>query len=167
MLIGFDPTPNCPLGAQVSGVDLSKPLQPSAIQALQKSLPKYRALSIPKQQLQPDDFIRFGRIFGNPHPHVLEHLRLAGHPEILVLTNIIEDESKPNGHNGAAFWHTDNSYEESPASATMLYARQVPDSGGETFICDMAAAFSALPEAKKQRCTSLTVRHRYGNRDLD
>jgi len=167
MPIGFDPIPNAPLGAQVSGVDLSRPLQPSAMQALQKSLLKYRALSIPEQQLQPDDFIRFSRIFGKPHPHVLEHLRLVGHPEILVLSNVIEDDSKPNGHNGAAFWHTDNSYEQNPASATMLYARRVPDSGGETLICDMVTAYHALPDAMKRRCAALMVRHRYGNRDQD
>lgn len=167
MSIGFDPIPDSPLGGRVSGLDLSKPLDVADIRALQKALPKYRALSIPAQNLQPEDFVRFGKMFGNPHPHVLEHLRLSGYPEILELTNIVEDESKPNGHNGAAFWHTDNSYEAQPASATMLYARQVPKSGGETLICDMAAAYRALPSAMQQRCAPLIVRHRYGNRDQD
>ncbi|MFK7966531.1 MAG: TauD/TfdA dioxygenase family protein [Burkholderiaceae bacterium] len=167
MAIGFDPIPDSPLGGRVSGLDLSKPLADADRLALQKALPKYRALSIPGQQLAPEDFVRFGKIFGNPHPHVLEHLRLPGHPEILELTNIVEDDSKPNGHNGAAFWHTDNSYESLPASATMLYAREVPEQGGETLICDMVAAYQALPDAMKQRCASLVVRHRYGNRDQD
>lgn len=167
MSLGFDPIPNSPLGGRVSGIDFSKPVDSADISALQKALPKYRALSIPAQNLQPEDFVRFGKMFGNPHPHVLEHLRLPGHPEILELTNIVEDENKPNGHNGAAFWHTDNSYESQPASATMLYARQVPDSGGETLICDMVAAYRALPDAMKARCAPLMVRHRYGNRDQD
>lgn len=167
MSIGFDPIPNSPLGARVSGVDLSKPLRASDIRDLQASLPKFRALSIPGQQLLPEDFIRFGKVFGNPQPHVLEHLQLTGYPEILVLTNVIEHESKPNGHNGAAFWHTDNSYEALPASATMLYARQVPEDGGETLICDMVAAYRELSDITKKRCNELVVRHRYGNRDQD
>lgn len=167
MALKFDPLPNSPFGACVSGLDLSKPLATADVEAVQDALPKYRALSFADQQLQPMDFVRFSTYFGTPHPHVLEHLRLPGHAEILVLTNIVEDESKPNGHNGAAFWHTDNSYETQPASATMLYAREVPLSGGETLICDMVAAYRALPQAMKRDCAPLLVRHRYGNRDQD
>lgn len=152
-------------GAEVDEIDLSAPLDPAVIAQLQSALPHYRALCFPDQQIAPDAFVRFSRMFGQPHPHVLEHLRLEGHPEILLLTNIVEDDSKPNGHNGAAFWHTDNSYEPEHASATMLYAISVPRTGGETHLCDMVAAFRDLPEAQQQFLEGLTVRHQYGNRD--
>lgn len=161
----FQPLNSGKFGARVTGIDLSHRLEDDDVQLLRQALPKYRALQFSDQTLQPEDFTRFANIFGRPQPHVLEHLRLPGHPEILVLTNIIEDRSKPNGHNGAAFWHTDNSYETEPASATMLYARQVPKSGGQTMVCDMAQAWRDLPDAMRQRCESLKVRHRYGNRD--
>ena len=167
MKLNIEPLRDNQIGAQVTGIDLSSTLTLSDIQNLQTALPRYRALSFPKQQLEPEDFIRFSNYFGTPHPHVLEHLRLQGYPEILVLTNIVEDENKANGHNGAAFWHTDNSYESQNASATMLYARQVPDSGGETLICDMVAAYKELPEALRKYCAPLQVKHRYGNRDQD
>ncbi len=165
MALKFEPLGHSQIGARVSGIDLSSELTLSDKKSLQAALPKYRALSFMKQQLEPADFVRFGDYFGTPQPHVLEHLRLEGYPEILVLTNIVKDDNKANGHNGAAFWHTDNSYESQPASATMLYAREVPENGGETLVCDMVAAYQALPEALKQQCAQRMVRHRYGNRD--
>lgn len=152
-------------GATVTDIDLSRPMAADEVDELRQTLPRHRALCFPDQTIEPDDFVRFSRIFGRPHPHVLEHLRLEGHPEILLLTNIVEDDSKPNGHNGAAFWHTDNSYEPEHASATMLYARSVPEEGGETYLCDMVAAFRDLPEPRQRFLEGLTVRHRYGNRD--
>jgi len=152
-------------GAEVFDIDLSASLSASEVDELRAALPKHRALRFPDQTIEPDNFVRFSRIFGKPHPHVLEHLRLEGHPEILLLTNIVEDDSKPNGHNGAAFWHTDNSYEPEHASATMLYARSVPEEGGETYLCDMVAAFRDLPESRQRFLENLIVRHRYGNRD--
>lgn len=154
-----------PFGAEVMELDLSQLLDSAAVGQLQHALPQHRALCFPDQDIGAEDFVRFSRMFGRPHPHVLEHLRLDGHPEILLLTNIVEDDSKPNGHNGAAFWHTDNSYEAEHASATMLYARSVPETGGETLLCDMAAAFQGLPEKQQKVLEGLTVRHRYGNRD--
>lgn len=152
-------------GAEVTGIDLKQQLSGQEIRAIRLGLAEHRALCFPGQKIQAADFLRFSRFFGYAHPHVLEHLRLPEQPEILVLTNIVEDESKPHGHNGAAFWHTDNSYETEHASATMLYALSVPESGGETYICDMGEAYRALPERRRQELDRLIVRHRYGNRD--
>ncbi len=152
-------------GARVTSIDLTDELSDQAVRELRLGLAEHRALCFPEQRIQPADFLRFSRLFGHAHPHVLEHLRLPQQPEILVLTNIVEDESKPNGHNGAAFWHTDNSYETEHASATMLYAIAVPESGGETYLCDMGAAYRALPEKRRRLLDGLVVRHRYGNRD--
>jgi len=154
-------------GAEVEDIDLAASYSDADVRLLRQSLAEHRALCLPGQKIAPDDFLRFSRLFGQAHPHVLAHLRLPSCPEILVLTNVVEDESKPNGHNGAAFWHTDNSYEAEPASATMLYAIAVPKDGGETHLCDMAAAYRALPEAERRRLDGLQVRHRYGNRDKD
>lgn len=167
MPVEFKPSQDEAFGALVVGLDLSNIVSATDLETLRQALPKYRTLRFAEQALQPEDFVRFSQIFGRPQPHVLEHLRLPGHPEILVLTNIVEDRSKPNGHNGAAFWHTDNSYEAEPASATMLYAREVPRTGGETLLCDMGLAYHGLAEAMRQRCDNLVVCHRYGNRDQD
>ena len=167
MPLEFWPSRGEAFGAMAVGLDLSGTVSAADLEALRHALPTYRTLRFADQTLQPEDFVRFSQIFGRPQPHVLEHLRLSGHPEILVLTNIVEDRSKPNGHNGAAFWHTDNSYEAEPASATMLYAREVPKTGGETLLCDMGLAYRGLPEALRHRCEDLVVRHRYGNRDQD
>jgi len=163
--VEFRPSIDERFGTDVVGLDLSGALDSADVQELRLALPRYRTLRFAGQVIQPEHFVRFAEIFGRPQPHVLEHLRLPGHPEILVLTNIVEDRSKPNGHNGAAFWHTDNSYEVEPASATMLYARAVPRTGGETMLCDMASAYRELPEAMRQHCDNLVVRHSYGNRD--
>ncbi len=167
MPVEFRPSQDEKFGALVVGLDLSGTVTAADLETLRRALPNHRTLRFADQALKPEDFVRFSQIFGRPQPHVLEHLRLPGHPEILVLTNIVEDRSRPNGHNGAAFWHTDNSYEAEPASATMLYAREVPRTGGETLLCDMGLAYRGLSEALRQRCDNLVVRHSYGNRDQD
>ncbi len=164
-MVAIDAWTDRAFGAELRSIDLRQVLSASQERALRLALATHKALRFPQQEIQPADFLRFARLFGRAHPHVLEHLRLKEQPEVLVLTNVIEDESKPHGHNGAAFWHTDNSYEAEPASATMLYAVSMPQEGGETYLCDMAAAYRALPTDERDRLAGLTVRHRYGNRD--
>ena len=64
--------------------------------------------------------------------------------------------------NGAAFWHTDQSYEAEPATATMLYGIKTPKVGGETLIADIKAADDDLEDDMKQRLESLEAVHLYG-----
>jgi len=150
-------------GAAIEGVDLSRKLPRQTWIAILAALHRHLVILFRGQNLTPEEFIRVGRAFGEPIPHVLDHLRLKDHPEIFTLSN---EAARPEEiRNGAAYWHTDQSYEAEPASATMLYAIRVPGKGGETLFADMNSAYDELPEPERRGIAQLKVLHLYGNRD--
>lgn len=147
-------------GIEVLGFDL-KAAMPDDIAEIVALFHANQVIAIREQELEPEDFAKYGTWLGRPHPHVLQHGRLEGHPTISVLQN----EADNPRLNGAAFWHTDNSYEQEPASATTLYAVNMPERGGETLVADMYRAFDALPAEMREELDGLEVLHVYGNRD--
>ena len=111
---------------------------------LSEMLYTHRVIVIRDQHLGKDDYLEFGRAWGNPIPHVLDHLRMPGYPEMMTVGNTEKKDEVEAVRNGTALWHTDQSYEAVPASATMLYSIKVPAVGGETQICNMVAAYQDL-----------------------
>ncbi len=152
-------------GATVAGVDLSAPIAEDVAKAILDAFYAHQVIVIPGQSLTTERFIEVGRLFGKPQPHVLRHLHHEGHPEILLLSNVMKDGEPVGIYDGAAYWHTDQSYDAETASATVVHAVQVPARGGETRFADMYRAYETLPEAMKRRIDGLVARHRYGNRD--
>jgi len=150
-------------GVAIEGLDLSRKIPPRTWVAVLAALHRHLVILFRGQKLTPEEFVRVSRGFGEPIPHVLDHLRLPGHPEIFTLSN--EPERPEEIRNGAAYWHTDQSYEADPASATLLHAIQVPRIGGETLFADMNSAYDDLPEEKRRALHGLKVVHLYGNRD--
>ncbi|MCH9672250.1 MAG: TauD/TfdA family dioxygenase [Gammaproteobacteria bacterium] len=156
---------DAPFGAVVNGVDVSR-LGPGEMKTLTEVLYANRLIVLKGQSLDKAAYLRFGRSWGEPIPHVLDHMRMPGFPELLVVGNT-EQKDKDNAiRNGAALWHTDQSYEAVPATATMLYSIQAPAVGGETQFCDMARAYDALSDDMKARIGSLEVAHKYGRGKL-
>lgn len=149
-----------PFGVYVDGLDLSRPLAPASAAELMRVFHENRVVVVPGQELTLDRFEAYGRLFGTPHPHVLTYRRLPGHPALMEISNVMPPGQEPL--NGAAFWHTDQSYEAEPASATILYSVAAPVAGGETRIADMAAAYAALPAETRRRLEGLEVLHLYG-----
>jgi taurine dioxygenase len=153
-------------GAEILGIDLRGTPNSDWIRALTQALYKNRVIIIRNQSLTEDDYLEFGRHWGSPIPHVLDHLRMPRYPELMVVGNTEEKDQVETVRNGTALWHTDQSYEAIPASATMLYAIKVPTSGGETQICNMVAAYHDLDQTTKRRIDSLQVAHQYGRGKL-
>ena len=149
-------------GVEATGVDLSDGFDPETMRQLVGALHDHRVLVIREQSLTKQAYLRFGEQWGTPHPHVLDHLRMEGNPALMAVGNTEEQHKKDEVRNGAAFWHTDQSYEAEPASATMLYAIKVPVAGGETLIADMVGAYDALDEPLKARIDNLVATHLYG-----
>lgn len=147
-------------GVYVDGLDLRRPLTPDVAAGLMRVFHDNKVIVVPGQQLTLEQFEAYGRLFGTPHPHVLTHRRLSGHPELIEISNVVPPGEQPL--NGAAFWHTDQSYEAEPASATILYSVQAPAKGGETQIADMVAAYEALSDETQRRIDGLQVTHLYG-----
>lgn len=146
-----------PLGAEVTGLDLSQDLAPDMIKQLVDLLYKYRVLVIRDQQLSHAEYVRFGRQWGDPIEFFIPSHRDPEHPELIRISN--SPETPLSQRDGAAHWHTDSSYETTPASVTMLYAAESPEVGGETLFVDMAAAYDALPEGQKETIVNYQVRH--------
>ena len=157
-----------PFGVRIAGLDLREPPADDVMREVLRAFYDNQLIVISGQALTPREFERFARNFGAPHPHVLSHRRLPGLPGVMAISNLLDDGGMPvHGFNGAAFWHTDQSYEAEPSSATMLYAVAAPAHGGRTFIANMHAAYDALDDATKARLDGLTAIHLYGNRDED
>ncbi|MEM7251986.1 MAG: TauD/TfdA family dioxygenase [Pseudomonadota bacterium] len=149
-------------GAAVFDIDLARGVSPEEMRALTGALYEHRVLVIKDQNLKQENYLAFGREWGTPIPHVLDHMRMPGFPELLVVGNTEEKDRANAIRNGAALWHTDQSYEAQPASATMLYSIKAPAHGGQTQFCDMAGAYDALDASEKVRIERLKVAHKYG-----
>jgi alpha-ketoglutarate-dependent taurine dioxygenase len=149
-------------GAYVDELDLSQHNSPNTMQALCDALYKYRVVCVRGQVFTRDSYLRFGRQIGQPIAHVLDHMRMRGYPELMTVGNTELRDREVKIRNGAALWHTDQSYEAVPASATMLYSLIAPMAGGETQFCDMARAYDALDSTTRTRLDDLHMAHKYG-----
>jgi len=138
------------LGAEVSGVDLSRELDGSTFDAIETAYNSHSVLVFRDQKLTPVQQIAFARRFGELEISPRTQFALPGFSEILVISNIIED-NKPIGNADAGrTWHTDLSYTKTPPRGSLLYAREIPVSNGralgDTVFASTAAAYDALPE---------------------
>ena len=153
------------MGAAIEGVDLSHPLSDAEFREIEQAFWDGQVLAIKGQQLEPGQYLSFARRFGAPQPHVIDQFHFPGYPDILILSNGVEN-GKPIGlADGGSYFHTDYSYLAVPARVTMLYSVEVPTKGGNTLFADMYGAYDDLPDATKQRIDDLVVLHHYGNRD--
>jgi taurine dioxygenase len=117
------------------------------------------------QRFSPEAFVRFAGQFGKPEPHVIDQFHHPEHPDILILSNVRKD-GKPTGlADAGTYFHTDYSYLQVPARATLLCSIQVPRRGGDTLFANQYAAYDDLSSSMKRRIDGLVALHHYGNRD--
>src|SRR5688572_26175220 len=101
------------MGAEIDGVDLAT-LDDAGFQAILAALLEHQVVAMRAQQLTAEQFLAFARRFGPPEPHVLDQFHHPLHPDILVLSNVIEG-AKPIGlADGGTYFHSDYSYLEIP-----------------------------------------------------
>ena len=151
------------LGARVEGLDLSEPLSDEAFKQLEQALGKYGVLSYPKQNLTSLQLKSFAERFGQLEINVANLYQDAGLPEVMILSNKVEN-GKPLGLSDAGQdWHTDMSYSKTIAFANVLYGIEIPHRDGEplgnTEFCNMHAAYEDLPADLKSRLDGMTVTH--------
>jgi taurine dioxygenase len=121
------------------------------------------------QDLSNERHIEFSRRFGELEIHVLKKYLLPGHPEILVISNIKDENGEHIGLADAGFtWHSDVSYLKMPSRCSLLHAKEVPHRDGkalgDTLFANTRAAYEALPEVMKRRLVGLKAVHRYSER---
>jgi len=148
-------------GALIKGVDLAQPLDQQAINEIKTIFATYHVLIFRGQQLTPDQQIGFGKQFGPlvKHPYIKG---LDDCPEIMVV-----EKKETDKHNFAGAWHTDTSYQEIPALASMLYAREIPPSNlGNTLFCNLVAAYEALSKPLQEFLIKLKAVHSFTGRSM-
>ena len=128
-------------GAEIAGMDLSRPIGGEDRDAVYGAFLDHHLIIIRGQALNAEQVTAAARILGDElEPHLFEHFHHPDTPLIMVLLNRVEN-GKPKGMADAgSFWHTDVSYKPNPAKATMLYALEAPDDGGDTLFCNLTAA---------------------------
>ena len=117
------------------------------------------------QRFTPSGFLDFARQFGRPEPHVIDQFHHPEHADILILSNVRKDGEPIGLADAGTYFHTDYSYLEVPARATLLCSIQVPKQGGETLFANQYAAYDGLSLSLKKQIQDLVALHHYGNRD--
>jgi taurine dioxygenase len=150
------------LAAEVRGIDLRQ-IDDAAFGQLHRAWLDHEVLLVRGQHLSDQDLIAFSRRFGDlDWAPIQEDGRrfVDGLPEIYIVSNVVEN-GVPIGSLGAgeAVWHTDMSYLEQPPKASILYALEVPDSGGNTEFISMYRIYDALPEPLRERIDTLRLKH--------
>lgn len=151
------------VGAEIEGVDLGN-LTASDLNSIVEAWDAHNALLFRDQDLDDDAFVAFAKKFGVlEHAPIMENGRtpVPGYPEIYVVSNVKGADGKPIGSLGAgeAVWHTDMSYLDNPPDASMLYARELPPSGGDTWVAGMCAAYDGLPADLKSEVAGKRIKH--------
>jgi taurine dioxygenase len=154
------------LGAEISGVDLSRPLDDNTFSRIAKAFFDNEVVFFRNQKITPEQHIAFTRRFGELEQHVRKEHRLGGYPEILIVSNILDDQGKSIGVEDAGrFWHSDLSYKQVPSLLSALYALEVPVKDGRvlgnTSFASTTAAYDALPEDMRKRLQGLKNVHSY------
>ena len=126
------------LGAEIHGVDLSRPLEKSALGEIRKIWLEQLVIFFRSQPLTPAQFMAFARQFGEPVEYPLVK-GIDGYPKITEVKKL-EHERQAFG----AVWHSDTAYLERPPMASMLLAREVPPRGGDTLFANMYLAYDGL-----------------------
>lgn len=150
------------LGAELRGIDL-RAVDEAAFAAIHRAWNDHLVLLVRGQALSDDDLIGFSRRLGGlDWAPVQENGRrfVDGKPELYVVSNVVENGVAIGSLGaGEAVWHTDMSYLPDPPKASILYALEVPSSGGATGFCDMYRAYAELPAELKRAIDGRRLKH--------
>ncbi len=141
------------LGAEIRGIDLSKPLEAELFEAIHGALMDHHVLVFRDQELSRDEQLAFARRFGEPEIHPIAN-GLEDHPEVIRVL-------KPKGESAyfGTSWHTDNTFFERPSAITILYGEKVPPVGGDTLFASMVKAWETLSEPMRTFLEPLSAIH--------
>jgi taurine dioxygenase len=151
------------LGAKVLDLDLSQKINTTQLNQLIQWLGEYGVLTFPKQEVTPQQLKDFAIHFGELEINVAKVAQDPKIPEMMTLSNMV-DNGKPLGLSDAGQdWHTDMSYSRQIAFANILYGIKIPmrdgKSLGNTEFCNMHAAYNALPKEIAQELEGKTITH--------
>jgi taurine dioxygenase len=142
------------IGAEISGVDLKQPLSAGIVRAIKQALWDHQVIFFRNQRLTAEALHAFAKRLGRLSAHPSTKFR---HPRIHELTFVTADETSTQVF--GLGWHTDQSAQETPPIASLLYVTEAPDLGGDTLWSSMYAAYEALSQPMKTFLGGLTAFH--------
>ena len=150
--MGITVQPQGAVGAEVSGVDLNC-LDEATLAELREAHAQYSVLFFRNQQLTPEAHIALAQGWGEINVNRF-FTPVENYPQIAEVRK--EPDQKFNIGGG---WHTDHSYYQIPALGSLLYAKEVPTTGGDTLFAGCGAAFDTLSEGIKDTLRTLRAVH--------
>tara|TARA_Y100001960_G_C14698169_1_gene840151 strand:- start:243 stop:1088 length:846 start_codon:yes stop_codon:yes gene_type:complete len=153
------------LGAEVTGLDLSETLSDVDFGELNQAwLDHNGVLVFREQSVTPEQHIAFSERLGVLEQHVVSQHLLEGYPQIYRVSTKVDADGKPMGNpESGRYWHSDLSYLVRPSKASLLYALELPPSGGDTMLASMYAAYDSLSPTMKEMLNGLTAVHDLGH----
>ena len=141
------------IGAEVGGIDLSRPLGNRQVDELHRALAENCVIFFRDQHITQDQHLAFGRLFGNLHIHPAAPSE-PGKPELMII-RADKDSPRANGEG----WHSDVSCDVEPPMGSILYIKECPPKDGDTLFANMYAAYEALSDRMKTYLAGLTAIH--------
>lgn len=151
------------IGAEIVGVDLSKPLDDEARAEVRRLWLAHCVVLFRNQELSEDDQVRFASYFGELGKVINKHSGASRHhPGVMFISNVREDGKLVGAlPDGEVVFHSDQCYTEHPTAASLLYSIEVPSRGGNTLFASMYRAYETLPEDLKRRLQGMKAMNVY------
>ena len=147
------------MAAEVTGVDLAKPLNEETRDAIHSAFLTHQILVFRDQKLTKDQQVAFTEQFGTLERHTQRNQGTNDHPLVHVVSNL-GDDGKPMGKVRSDQWHSDKSFRPAPSMATILHAITLPPTGGgDTVFANMYRAYETLPDGEKAALEGVKVIH--------
>lgn len=160
---------DAPIGAEIRGVDLSKPLDDDTFAAIENAFNDHAVIWFRGQTISPEQQVAFSERFGEIEVNAFNKFALPENPKVLIVSNIKEDGKDIGYADAGSHWHTDMSYTATPPRMTMLYAIEVPAENGkplgDTLFASATAAYDSLPDDTKSRIDGLKATHRFAAKE--
>lgn len=159
---------SAPLGAEISGIDLAHSVDDATFRQIEDLFHDRGVIVFRDQHLTDQQQIGFSRRFGELEIHPAAMYLKPGHPEILIVSNVVEDGRQIGLADAGQYWHTDLSYMASPSRCSLLYAHEVPMRDGaplgDTMFVSSTHAWETLDPAIKSRVEGRDAVHGYAHR---
>jgi taurine dioxygenase len=157
------------LGAQVLGLDITRPIDQAIHESLQQAINQYGVLLLRGQKSEPWHLRRLAESFGPIDAHPAAKYAVKDVPDVIILSNGSDEKGEPIGvRDIGQFWHTDGSYLPTPHAYTVLQGVAIPERNGvalgDTIFASITAAYDSLPADMKTRLEDLKVVHSYSYR---
>jgi alpha-ketoglutarate-dependent taurine dioxygenase len=149
------------MGAETFDLDLSEPLDATTVAGVYDAFLEHHILVFRDQTVSKEAQVAFSENFGELEGHVHRLRNGEKRPPLHVVNNLDENglpTERPRT-TGNYHWHTDKSYHAVPSLSTLLYAVELPPSGGDTLFANTKRGYETLPEETKQRIADLRVVH--------